>query len=77
MCAESKKQDYLIEGDAFMAISTDAKELKRAYEREWRKKNPDKCKAIRERYWEKRLAKMKAEENTACNEIVDNGVMQE
>lgn len=58
-----------------MAISAEAKELKKAYEREWRKKNPEKCRAIRDRYWEKRLAKMQAEKADACTEKKENEVM--
>lgn len=48
-------------GGENMQMSEEAKELKRAYEREWRKKNPEKCRAIKTRYWEKKLAKMKEE----------------
>lgn len=35
-----------------------AREAYNAYMREWRKKNPDKASAHRERYWEKRAAEM-------------------
>lgn len=31
-----------------------AKEARRAYRREWAKKNPDKIRAIEERYWTKK-----------------------
>lgn len=31
-----------------------AKEVKRAYMKEWRKNNKDKVKAAQERYWEKK-----------------------
>ena len=31
-----------------------AKEARRRYNREWAKRNPDKVKAIRDRYWLKR-----------------------
>ena len=58
-----------------MKISEEAKMLKRAYEREWRKKNPDKCRAIKARYWENRLAKMKAEEKVVGAETEEKGEM--
>lgn len=31
-----------------------AREARNRYQREWRAKNKDKCKAIRERYWMKK-----------------------
>lgn len=34
--------------------------LKNEYVREWRKKNPDKARAIRERYWQKKLEQRNA-----------------
>ena len=40
-------------------MSEAAKEAKREYERRWRKENPDKVKAIRSRYWEKRALRQK------------------
>ena len=33
-----------------------AKELRRAYKREWNRKNPDKVKAAQTRYWERKAA---------------------
>lgn len=33
-----------------------AKEIKREYMREWRKRNKDKVKAAQNRYWEKKAA---------------------
>ena len=30
------------------------REAKRQYQREWRRKNPDKVKAINDRYWKKK-----------------------
>ena len=35
------------------------KEAQRQYQREWRKKNPDKVKAISNRYWTKKAMQMK------------------
>lgn len=48
-----------------------AKEARRAYKREWNKKNKDKVKAAQERYWERRATRQEdiAEdetENTGC-----------
>lgn len=39
------------------------KEAQRQYQREWRKKNPDKVKAISNRYWTKKAMQMKEEAN--------------
>lgn len=36
---------------------------KNAYNREWRKKNPDKVKAAQERYWSKKAANSKKTTN--------------
>lgn len=33
---------------------TDAAEARRAYKREWARRNPDKVKAAQERYWQKK-----------------------
>lgn len=38
--------------------SFSAEEARRAYQREWRKNNKDKVKAIQNRYWAKKAAKM-------------------
>lgn len=48
-----------------------AQEAKRAYLREWRKKNPDKAKAIQTRYWAKKAAQMMEERESAasCGEL--------
>ena len=40
-------------------LEKEAKRLEAQYHREWRKKNPDKVKAINKRYWLKRLKKQK------------------
>ena len=39
---------------ANMAEISDAKAVRREYYREWRKKNPEKVRAINERYWTKK-----------------------
>ena len=49
-----------------------AREAHNAYQREWRAKNKDKVKASNERYWEKRVKRLLAEENKDCEEV-DNG----
>lgn len=36
-----------------------AKEARRAYKREWNRKNKDKVKAAQERYWERKAEKAK------------------
>lgn len=37
-----------------MNLSDGAREERNAYLKQWRKKNPDKVKAMQERYWEKK-----------------------
>lgn len=39
-----------------MAMTEQAKEARRAYRREWNRKNRDKVKAAQERYWNKKAA---------------------
>ena len=36
------------------------REARRAYQKEWRRKNPDKVKANHDRFWEKKAAEMMA-----------------
>lgn len=38
------------------------KAARRAYKREWNRKHPDKVKEYTERYWRKKVAQMKAQE---------------
>lgn len=38
-------------------------EARRAYKREWARRNPDKVRAWHERYWEKKAAEQEAQEN--------------
>lgn len=40
-------------------------EARRAYAREWRKRNPEKVKAAQERYWLKRAAEIAAKREKA------------
>jgi len=35
-------------------MSEEAKRAAAAYAREWRRKNPEKCRQTKERYWEKK-----------------------
>lgn len=44
---------------------TAAAEARRAYKREWARKNPDKIKAQQERYWKKKAAQMQEQEAQA------------
>jgi DnaJ-domain-containing protein 1 len=37
-----------------------AKAARRAYKREWAKKNPDKVRAYQDRYWKKKAREMEA-----------------
>ena len=39
-----------------------AREAHNAYNREWRKKNPEKVKAAQQRYWIKKVEQMKREQ---------------
>lgn len=39
-----------------------AVEARRAYKREWARRNPDKVKAAQQRYWEKKAAQMQVQE---------------
>ncbi len=38
-------------------MTPEAKKAAAAYAREWRRKNPERAQAIRERYWEKQVRK--------------------
>lgn len=45
-----------------MASKAEIKQAQAAYLREWRKKNPEKNKQYVENYWNKRIDRMKAEQ---------------
>ena len=45
-------------------ICEQAAELRRAYQREWRRKNRDKVKESNRRYWERKALRMAEEEAT-------------
>lgn len=42
-----------------MALSPEALEAKRAYQREWARKNKERIKQTRERYWERKAQELK------------------
>jgi hypothetical protein len=42
-------------------MTEQAKKARNAYQRKWRKENPEKFQAQRERYWERKAARMQAE----------------
>ena len=42
-------------------LSQQALEARREYQRQWRKKNPDKVRERNRNYWERRAARMAAE----------------
>ena len=55
-------------------MSETARAAKRAYQKEWRKKNPEKVRAAAERYWQRR-----AEREAAAAEggkVVDDGTAE-
>lgn len=41
------------------SIDNDARELRRAYYREWRKKNPEKVREWSRRYWQRKAEKLR------------------
>ena len=45
-----------------MATKDAAAEARRAYKREWNRKNPEKVKAAQDRYWKKKAAEAAAAE---------------
>ena len=50
-------------------LSDAAKEARREYFREWRRKNPDKVREKNRRYWEKRAAERKEADNDAKKDV--------
>lgn len=46
-----------------------AREARRAYKREWNRKNRDKVKAAQDRYWARKAAQMEAEEQDQGEEV--------
>ena len=52
-------------------IDEKVREAKREYQREWRKKNPEKAAAIYRRYWLKKVAQI-IEQEKASNDGTEN-----
>ena len=46
------------------STNTEIKEAKRAYFREWRRKNPERIAKIQERYWQRKAAEIRSQEAT-------------
>lgn len=51
-----------------MQTAEEERVAKRAYFREWRKKNPDKVLAAQQRYWQKKFLKMQKSETETKKE---------
>lgn len=49
-------------------MTEQAKAARRAYKRQWAKKNPDKVKAAQERYWTKKAAEQAQAEKMPAKE---------
>lgn len=49
-------------------LTDQAREARKAYKREWNRKNADKVKAAQERYWNKKAAKLLKESDKPENE---------
>ena len=51
-----------------MALTKEAQEARRAYKREWNRRNRDKVKAAQERYWERIAAQAGEQQGEAQQE---------
>lgn len=51
-----------------MEMSEKAKEARRAYLRDYRRRNPEKAKEAKARYWERKAAKLQTEEKEGAEE---------
>ena len=56
-----------------MALDEAALEARRAYQREWRRKNKDKVKAQNERYWQRKAQQKAVQADSEGQEAADNG----
>lgn len=56
-----------------MALDEAALEARRAYQREWRRKNKDKVKAQNERYWQRKAQQKAVQGDSGGQEAADNG----
>jgi len=54
-------------------MTDQAREARRAYKREWNRKNKDKVKAAQARYWERRAQAMTAAKNQGTDEPTAEG----
>lgn len=55
-------------------IKEAAREAKRLYHREWRRKNPDKVREIQRRYWIRKAKKLLAERGNDFGDLTDDEV---
>lgn len=60
----------ILKGGFSMELTEQAKEAKRAYYRDYYKRNKEKCKKAKEKYWESKANKKLKEINKECNEVV-------
>lgn len=51
-----------------------AQAARRAYKREWARKNPDKIRAQQERHWAKKAAEQKAREAQKVQEVQNGSI---
>lgn len=54
-------------------MNEQAAEARRAYKREWARKNPDKVKAQQERYWERKAAQQATNSTNERPERTERG----
>lgn len=59
--SENDKENKEVSGMLDEDIKERVKEVRRAYYKEWRKKNPDKVKAHNQNYWAKQAVKKESE----------------
>ena len=57
-------------------MSEAAREARKAYQREWNRKNKDKVKANQARYWERKAAKAKEQEQAKAKRGKTGGPQQ-
>ncbi len=55
-----------------LKLSQQAIDARRAYQKQWRDKNPDKVKARNARYWERRAARLAAEREQEHEQTAGN-----
>lgn len=69
---EMKDPNRITEEDS-KSMTDQAREARRAYKREWNRKNKDKVKAAQARYWERRAQAMTAAKNQGTDEPTAEG----